>query len=266
MAEEKNIYQRLMQARIDFAKKNVKPSGYNGHADFEYYELKDIIPVANKVFADNDLMFTVTFSEGLCCGLVYDLLKKDEPIVFTLPHEKIAEPAKFRMNEVQALGSEVTYLRRYVYMLALDIVDADTIDVADKEDAPVVKPAVKASPAKPKAEAPKPKTETAKAKVAKKEEPKEEPKAKVVISSAPKTPADRQAIKKELTNSSDNADVLQINKLKELVSEWVKADPESESLANNLMVQTNGFSVCTKKEAEFLINKITENIKKAKEA
>ena len=46
--EKKNIFQKLMQARIDFAKKNIQPSGYNAHLNFDYLELKDIIPVANK--------------------------------------------------------------------------------------------------------------------------------------------------------------------------------------------------------------------------
>jgi hypothetical protein len=53
---------------------------------------------------------------------------------------------------IQDLGSTHTYLRRYLWLLAMDIVESDTVDALPQKDAPKVdapKPA-------PKVEAPKP--------------------------------------------------------------------------------------------------------------
>ena len=264
MEENSNIYKKLLKARMDFAKKNIQPSGYNGHADFDYLELQDIVPVANKVFADNGLCLTVTFRNGSCQGILCETdteggAESFSCISFEIPHVHIADPAKFRMNEVQALGAEITYIRRYMYMIVLDIVVSDEIDASTKDDAPVVKPALKATPktaAKPK----EPVKETVKE--APKAKAKPEVKAAVKI---PTTPAERSEIKKDLTNSEGKADDLQIERLKTLVSEWVHLDPEAKQKATDIMIKTNAFKSCTRKQADKFIDKISGEIEKLKE-
>ena len=272
MAEEKkkNSYQRLMQARIDFAKKNIQPSGYNAHLNFDYLELKDIIPVANKVLADNGLMLVIDFSSVECIGKVIDLFDENEPIIFTIPYPDPAKDAeRLKLNVVAMVGSQVTYLRRYMYQLVLDIVVRDEID-ADADESPVVKPAVKATPKKtaskpevktvPKVEA---KAET---KVVVKAE-KPAPKAKVVVTpekKAPVTAAKRAEIKKDLTDADGKADDLQVKTLKALIMRWVNEVPSDKEMATAIMVKTNAFDTCTRKEADELIDAINKKIKEGK--
>ena len=62
-------------------------------------------------------------------GKLIDYEVGDE-LEFTIPTVKIAEPAKFRMNEVQAAGATLTYLRRYLYYQLLDFCPKDEIDAA----------------------------------------------------------------------------------------------------------------------------------------
>jgi hypothetical protein len=51
-------------------------------------------------------------------------------------------PSENKMvNPVQALGSAQTYLRRYLYMIALDICEPDTIEPTTEADAPAPKKA-----------------------------------------------------------------------------------------------------------------------------
>ena len=252
MAEEKkkNIYQRLMQARIDFAKKNIQPSGYNAHLNFDYLELKDIIPVANKVMQDNNIMLITKFIGGECFGYVMDLLGDESPIEFSIPHFHCTDPNRLKVNsEIQLLGMEVTYLRRYMYQLVLDIIIQDEID-ADDDESPVVKPAVKSTPNKPEK---KPEKKAEKPAV----------KAKVVVSSekkAPPTPEKRAEIKKELTAADGKADELQLQTLKALMMRWVNEVPSDKEMATAIMVKTNAFETCTRKDAEELIDVINKKI------
>lgn len=246
MAEEKNIYQRLMQARLDFAKKNIEPSGYNVHLNFDYLELKDIVPVANKVLNDNKIMLITTFIEGACVGHVIDLLGKEEAIVFTIPlPDPTKDAERLKLNVVAMTGAQVTYLRRYMYMLVLDITINDEVD-ADGEDAPVVKPSVKSTPKKSEQKAEKPAV-----------------KGKVVVSSekkSPATPEKRAEIKKELTDANGQATDLQVQTLKAIMMRWVNTCPSDKEKATELLVKTNGFATCTKKEADELIDMINGKI------
>ena len=255
---ESNIYKRLLACRIDFQKKNIQPSGYNAHGDFEYLELKDIVPTATELFYYYQMMLQVSFVNGNCQGVIWDMSNDPEnALLFEIPHTRISDPAKSRMNnEIMALGAEMTYLRRYMYMIVLDIIVADEIDTDDKEAPPAVKPAAKATTVKAE-----PKKSTVKVGGAEKST------AKVVVSS--KTPVStekRNEIKKEITASDSLADELQINALKTVTSEWVHLAPEDKPKATEILVQTNGFTDCTKKEADALLDKISAKVKALKES
>ena len=238
-----NVRRKLLHARNMFLAENVKPSGYNGYADFDYFELSDIVPVANRIFEKVGLMLWVTFRDGVCEGRLDNLDKDEDWLLFTIPQVHLAEPSKYRMSELQALGSEITYIRRYMYMIVLDIVQADEIDAVKHDEAPKVKPAVTATPTK----AEKPSGVKVSVKATSK-------------SNAPATPAERSEIKKELTNADGKADELQINKLKELVGTWVEKIPENKEVATELLLKTDGFKNCTKAQADEYIDKISQLI------
>lgn len=126
-AKKINIYEKLMLARINFGEADKKKSGVNSHAEFTYYELSDIVPVATKIFNDLGLTYLTTMTNEQMIGRLIDNESKEE-LVFTCPFVTLAEPGKYRQNEIQALGSAITYLRRYMYMIVLDIVEPDAYD------------------------------------------------------------------------------------------------------------------------------------------
>lgn len=150
------VAQRLSEARVRFLESGAKKSGVNQHAEFMYFELADIVPTATRIFDDLDLLFMISFDGEMAHGTLYTAENfEDEDnscITVSFPMRSIAEPAKFRMNEVQGLGAEITYMRRYLYMLILDIVEADTFDAESgrMEDAP--KPAKKPATKEERAE------------------------------------------------------------------------------------------------------------------
>ena len=150
MAESKatkpvNIYAKLAKAREDFLSETLTKSGKNIHAEFEYFELKDIVPTATKVFGKYGLIFIVTFVDGSAIGTLYDTEDPTKVITVSFALAHLPEPAKFRMNEIQAVGAEITYYRRYLYMMILDTVDRDAVD-ADTAPAPAPKPVEKKAP------------------------------------------------------------------------------------------------------------------------
>lgn len=126
-----NVWAKLLAARAEFYTVGAKKTGKNLHAEFKYFELEDIVPVAEPIFKKYGLFLMTRFSQDTATGLVVNTDNVEESIMFTIPLIFISEPAKFRMNEVQGVGAAVTYYRRYLYMLVLDLVESDGFDSQD---------------------------------------------------------------------------------------------------------------------------------------
>lgn len=128
-----NIYQKLAFARNQFIEAPVKKSGINRFAEYKYFELSDIVPVALSIFHNLGLVFNISFTAKEAIGTLVNTDNPEETIVFTSPMKDLEVKG---MNAVQALGSTETYQRRYLYMVCLDIVEADAFDATNgKPDA-----------------------------------------------------------------------------------------------------------------------------------
>lgn len=216
-----NVYQKLIKARAQFLKDGVEKSGKNMNIGFKYFELTDIVPAVTKIFDEIGLVSIVNFSNEVATMTIINCDTPEETIDFVAPFNQIApiisNAGKAVTNEMQALGSSITYMRRYLYMIAMDIVENDEIEPQIKDDEPV------------------------------KEAPKK----------APATPAQRKEVKEELTAPTENASELQIKGLKKVLKELKDADPSKDEMIANLAVQTSGFTVISKTDCETLIQKIT---------
>lgn len=217
-----NVYQRLLTARAKFLEADVQKTGKNMHLSFKYFELDDIVPSAIRIFNEVGLIPIVNFTADTATMNVINIDNPEESISFTAPFNQIApivsNAGKQATNEMQALGSSITYMRRYLYMMALDICESDSIDANIGND-------------------------TAPAQTEKK---------------APATPQQRQEAKQELTAPNDNATSLQIKGLKAVLKQLREADPSKEEMISNIAVQTKGFTEITKSDCEELINRIKE--------
>lgn len=220
-----NVWQKLLKVRAEFLAKGVKKSGFNLHAEFTYFELKDIVPVAQELFEKYNCMFLTTFPDGKAVGKFINLDHTDESITVEFNTRSISEPAKFRMNEVQGLGAEITYMRRYLYFLILDIVTADDIDAGSGGEVEDI------------------------------ETPSLAP-----VKKAPVSTEKRKEIKQDLTDVDGNADELQINALKSALKELRETDPSQEEFIQEIVLKTNSLTVISKSACEQLILKIGELI------
>ena len=151
-----NIWQKLLIARKMFLAYNKKPSGFNDHAGFDYFELGDIVPAVTEIFNEVGLIaierydesefktevikdehgFEMSYKNSLLPKMHLTLTNTDKPeefITFSLPFTQVqpivSKQGKQVTNEIQALGATVTYLRRYLYMLCMDVVQRDEIDL-----------------------------------------------------------------------------------------------------------------------------------------
>jgi hypothetical protein len=142
------VFKKLQQARVALLDANLKKSGKNKYAGFEYFELGDFMPTINKIFLDIGLCGVVHFTADYAVLTIYDAdSESGECIDFRSPMVFASNP---KGQAIQDLGSTHTYLRRYLWLLAMDIVESDTVDALPQKDAP------KVDTPKPKVEAPKP--------------------------------------------------------------------------------------------------------------
>lgn len=227
-----NVYQKLQMARAKFLSSGVKKTGKNIHLEFTYFELVDIVPVAERIFSEVGLLGVPRFESEIAYMDIIDIDHPEQfaPITFYAPFSQIepivSNSGKEVTNKMQALGSSITYMRRYLWQLALDIIETDDIDpnIGAGSDAP-------APPA--------PKTNK---------------------TTKPATPAQRNEIKKEVTSSDAPADELQIKALKAALKQLMELDAEQESFVQEIAVKTEGFTNITKEVCEALVNGVAEMI------
>ena len=108
-----NVWSKLLAVRNEFYAAGAKKTGRNLHAEFMYFELSDIVPIAAPIFAKYNLLLMPTFENGNAEAVIINTEKPDERINFSIPLQFIAEPAKFRMNEVQGVGAALFALYKF---------------------------------------------------------------------------------------------------------------------------------------------------------
>lgn len=222
-----NAFQKVLQARAKFLEAGAKKTGKNMTLSFRYFELDDIIPIATPIFMELGLLPVVTFTEEYATMSVVNVDDPGDRVEFFSP---MRVPESNRgTNPVMALGSAHTYLRRYLYMIALDICEPDSINPLagrldeNEEDTSAPSPA---TPAR----------------------------------KAPVSSAGRREAAQQLTAPDDNASPLQIRQLKNILIQLREADPANDELAAKIAEQTVGFTRISKVECEKLIAALSERI------
>jgi hypothetical protein len=128
------VFKKLQQARVTLLDANLKKSGKNKFAGFEYFELGDFMPTINKIFLDIGLCGVVHFTNDYAILTIYDAdSEAAECIDFRSPMVFASNP---KGQAIQDLGSTHTYLRRYLWLLAMDIVESDTVDALPQKETP----------------------------------------------------------------------------------------------------------------------------------
>ena len=132
-----NVYQKLNEAREQFHKAKLKKSGHNKFANYYYFELGDFVIPALEIFKQIGLTSIISFGKEEASMTIVNNDKPEEKIVLTSP---MSSAALKGCHEVQNLGAVQTYLRRYLWVAALEIVEHDALDGTVGSEKKTIKP------------------------------------------------------------------------------------------------------------------------------
>ena len=216
-----NIYGKLIEARKMFLAAGIKKTGVNRFSEYKYFTLDDIIPIKQSIFEDLGLLDVISFGSDNAVLTLINASNPEEKLEFYSP---LAEDDSLIKNPIQKLGAVETYVRRYLYMLVLDIVESDAVEaVANKpidEDgnkAPVVKK-----------------------------------------SNRPATTEEREETKKELINEGGEATPTQIKAIKNGLKKLREKDEKYEPYIKEIVTKIK--SGIAKAEAEDVLIEIGEKV------
>jgi len=112
-------------------------SGHNKFAGYKYFELGDFIIPALEIFDEVGLTSIISFSKEYADMRIINIEKTEEVITISSP---MSSAALKGCHEVQNLGAVQTYLRRYLWVAALEIVEHDAIDSAPAKEKVIITP------------------------------------------------------------------------------------------------------------------------------
>lgn len=218
---EMNIYQKLFLVRDEFARAEIKKSGKNIQLSSFFYELADIIPNARPIFLKYRLLPLTSVASGKAVMTIVDIDTPENTLVFELDVQTYE--GNKAVTPPQAYGAVVTYYRRYLYMVALDIVEADYLE--NGLNPPEISNTTSAEPVAPTVQ---------------------------------KIPEKKES--GSLTSGDSQASETQINVMKDCLKKLLEFDPNKEDWVAQLAVDTNGFTVVSRAECENIVKAIDEYI------
>ena len=116
---------KLNEARKRFHERGLKKTGRNEYAGYDYFELGDFLAPALEIFYDLKLSGLVSFGTDMATMTITDLEDGSQHVI-----SSPMSTAKLKAcHEVQNLGAVQTYLRRYLWVAALEIVEHDALNL-----------------------------------------------------------------------------------------------------------------------------------------
>lgn len=122
---KKNIYQKLTEARAEFAKSGFSKNGRNDFSGYNYFQLDEILVRATEINAKIGICPVEYFTAENAILTLVNSEDKNDSVQFAVP----MSTAKLKgCHEVQNLGAVISYLRRYLYQNAYAVCEAEMVD------------------------------------------------------------------------------------------------------------------------------------------
>jgi len=135
------VYAKLNSLRVYVVDANPKKTGVNNFQGFSYFTLEDFLPLVIKKANELGLSWSENFFTKKIDSEPPVLLEVGEltivhtasgsSVTFTVP---IDYSPVGKMNQMQVIGSSITYARRYLWQNALGLTDHDMYDRADQNN------------------------------------------------------------------------------------------------------------------------------------
>jgi hypothetical protein len=132
------VHKKLMNARMALQSMQLKKSGHNKFAGYQYFELGDFLPQINEIFHSLGLCGVISYTKDYADLTITDV-DDGTCIVVTSP---MVEANLKGAHAIQNLGAVETYQRRYLWMTAMEIVEHDALDSSApiKEEKVIITP------------------------------------------------------------------------------------------------------------------------------
>ena len=135
-----SVHKKLMTARMRLQGTELKKSGHNKFAGYQYFELGDFLPQINKIFHEEGLCGVVSYTKDYADLTITDT---EDGTCLSISSPMVEANLK-GAHAIQNLGAVETYQRRYLWMTAMEIVEHDALDssapLKDEKQAPVISP------------------------------------------------------------------------------------------------------------------------------
>lgn len=120
-----NLYEKIQNVRNDLQKANIKMSGKNTFAGYEYFELADFLKPLNELMAKYQMTAIPSFTSDLATLTAINCENPDERFTITSPFSSASLKG---CHDVQNIGAVETYQRRYLYQAMFDIAESDSLN------------------------------------------------------------------------------------------------------------------------------------------
>jgi len=124
-----SVYKKLNAVRLALHAMELKKTGYNSFGKWHYFELADFLVPALKLFDEHGLCGGVS-KDGEDMTLSVCDIEATGRVIFSIP---LSSAALKGAHEVQNLGAVITYSRRYLWTLALEILEHDAVDASEPQ-------------------------------------------------------------------------------------------------------------------------------------
>lgn len=126
------LNEAITKIRVELQNKNLRKSGKNKFAGFEYFELADFLPTLNELMMENGVNDLFSIEDEMA---TLRLIKGDEFQTYRIPYTQFMTPTNKNgqpaMQDIQYLGALNTYYKRYLYLNAFGITDGEVVDAMD---------------------------------------------------------------------------------------------------------------------------------------
>lgn len=138
-----SVLKKLMEARIKLQSTKIEKTGNNKFAGYKYMQLDDFLPATQEIFNNLGLCGVVSFHTEEAVLTITDT-DGGGAIQIKSPMSTCALKGA---HEIQNLGAVQTYLRRYLWVTAMEIVEHDALDSSEPLKPEAKKPDAWAAPA-----------------------------------------------------------------------------------------------------------------------
>lgn len=128
-----SVYKKLQDARVKFHKLSLKKSGENKFAGYKYFELGDFLPDVQALCGEFGICGTIKFFADSAELKIVDVDNSEDAVYFISPSADVQLKGCL---PIQGIGAAQTYLRRYLWVAAMEIVEHDVLDATTGKDEP----------------------------------------------------------------------------------------------------------------------------------